>query len=74
MKIRSEHKSLDLSWEDKGIWQRAPMRSFGNTAVTIAYRIRSFMLGILLQVGVDITDWIMVGEDGGYCISRYIFV
>ena len=31
------------------------------------------MLGILLQIGVDDKDWIMVGEDGGFCISRYIF-
>ena len=32
------------------------------------------MLGILLQIGVDDKDWIMVGEDGGCCINRYIFV
>ena len=32
------------------------------------------MLGILLQIGVDDKDWIMVGGDGGCCISRYIFV
>ena len=32
------------------------------------------ILGILLQIGVDDKDWIMVGEDGGFCISRYIFV
>ena len=32
------------------------------------------MLGILLQIGVDDKDWIMVGEDGGCCISCYIFV
>ena len=32
------------------------------------------MLGILLQIGVDDKDWIMVGEDGGFCMSCYIFV
>lgn len=32
------------------------------------------MLGILLQIGVDDKDWIMVSGDGVYCISRYIFV
>ena len=62
------------AWEDKGIWQRAPRRSSGNTAGTIAYRNSPFMLDILLQIGVDDKDWIMVGEDGGCCISCYIFV
>ena len=62
------------AWKDEGIWQIASRWSSGNTAGTIAYRKSSFMLGILLQIGVDDKDWIMVGEDGGYCISRYIFV
>ena len=32
------------------------------------------MLGILLQIGVDDKDWIIVVGYGGYCISSYIFV
>ena len=62
------------AWDNKGIRQIAPRRSSGNTAGTIAYRKSSFMLGILLQIGVDDKDWIMVGEDGGCCINRYTFV
>lgn len=53
------------AWDNKGIRQIALMRSSGNTAGTIAYRKSSFMLGILLQIGVDDKEWIMVGEDGG---------